>query len=87
MTRMGGASGMRSKSIRIEWDIEKLRRLVRDTLIKGEYRSIKDVALAAGIHPVKLYAILNGYQGMRPDTARQIAAFFGIDVFDLLKDE
>ena len=74
------------RSVRIDWDLEKLRRLVRDDLIAGSYRSVKELALAVGMQPSKLYAILNGYTGMRPETARQLAAFFGVDVSELMLD-
>jgi plasmid maintenance system antidote protein VapI len=85
MAQMGGDSAMRSA--RIEWDIEKLRQLVRDEMAKGQYGSIQTIALAAGIRPTELLAILVGRKNMRPDTARQIASFFGIDVSDLVKDK
>ena len=74
------------RSVRIHWDLEKLRRLVRDDLIAGAYRSVKELALAVGMQPSKLYAILNGYTAMRPETARQLAAFFGVDVSELMRD-
>jgi Holliday junction resolvase RusA-like endonuclease/DNA-binding XRE family transcriptional regulator len=74
------------RAIRIDWDLEKLRRLVRDALVAGTSGSVKELACAAGLKPWTLYAILNGYTSMRPETARKLAQFFGVDVSDLVHD-
>jgi Holliday junction resolvase RusA-like endonuclease len=75
------------RAIRIDWDLDKLRRLVRDALVSGRYSSVKELAYAAGLKPWTLYAILNGYTSMRPETARKLATFFGLAVSEFVRDE
>lgn len=70
--------------MKVSWDHRRIYRLIVRTLEDGRFRSMWEVATAAGISPSYLSHVLHGRRGMRPWTAARLAAVLGVGVEDLM---
>jgi len=70
--------------MKIQWDHERIRRLVVRALADGRYGGLWEIALLAGMSPSFLSRIMQGERGMRLWKAERLAAVLGVEVRDLM---
>jgi hypothetical protein len=73
-----------SFAMKIQWDHERIRRLIVRALADGRFGGLWEIALLAGMSPSFLSRIMHGERGMRLWKAESLAAVLGVEVRDLM---